>query len=247
MTWHALVEAEEAGLIEKPHTRLMGARISGPSKKPAHGGLPHGPAFTELEESEPYLSKEAQVAIRSTGGMDLSTTGSDAISATGLLARAEGIFAEPASASVVSCLAMAADRGEFAKDDVVVCVITGAGLKDAKAVSRISKEIRRVAVRSEAPAPRAQLGQTKFEILRSLSAGSTYGYGIWQDLRKSREITTASVYQHLAELEGMRLVRRRGATEAGGRERLLYELTRSGADLLTWSSRYEKEPGKGRE
>ena len=76
------------------------------------------------------------------------------------------------------------------------------------------------------------MGATKIRILEALVSGQEFGYGLWKTLRKEGGITTASVYQHLAELEGGALVRRSRVTTAKGRERIYYELTRKGAEML---------------
>jgi threonine synthase len=52
------------------------------------------------------------------------------LEAQSLLAAREGLFAEPASASVVAALKRLVDQGVVAREDIVVCVITGTGLKE---------------------------------------------------------------------------------------------------------------------
>jgi len=47
-----------------------------------------------------------------------------------LLASAEGVFVEPASASSVAGLLRSAEMGLIAKGETVVCTVTGHGLKD---------------------------------------------------------------------------------------------------------------------
>jgi DNA-binding PadR family transcriptional regulator len=65
-----------------------------------------------------------------------------------------------------------------------------------------------------------------------LGKGPNYGYGLWRQLHSEGSMTTASVYQHLNELEGFDMVRRRGSVSARGRIRVVYELTKRGADFL---------------
>jgi threonine synthase len=163
----------------------------------------------------------------------------ETVKATSLLARSEGIFAEPASASVVSALGSAVARGLISRDETVVCVITGAGLKDTKAVARLARETRRVPVRETYFVTRIQVGETKLDLMGMLSRKPEYGYELWQQLSRLRRITTASIYQHLAELETLGLVRRSGTAQAAGRERVLYELTPRGRSALRVSGRTE--------
>jgi len=47
-----------------------------------------------------------------------------------MLARFEGIFVEPASASSIAGLMKLAKNGTISKDERVVCITTGHGLKD---------------------------------------------------------------------------------------------------------------------
>jgi len=69
-------------------------------------------------------------AIRESKGVAIAVTDEEMLDAQSLLAAREGIFAEPASASVVAALRRLVDQGVVARDDTVVCVITGTGLKE---------------------------------------------------------------------------------------------------------------------
>ena len=51
-----------------------------------------------------------------------------------ILARTEGIFAEPASVTSVAALEVMKEKGKLQKDESVVVVITGHGLKDLKSI-----------------------------------------------------------------------------------------------------------------
>jgi len=247
MIWRAIGQLRECGLVARADCRLLGVQLEGSapilgSRK--ESGPPQSP-FTELEESEPFFRKEVLRAIAESRGMGLTTTTNEAIKATGLLARTEGIFAEPASASAVAAIQAGISRGFIRKEDEVVCVITGAGLKDTKAVSRLARVARRVAVREDYTLARMQIGETKLELLRLLASRPSYGYEMWQLLSHERRITTASVYQHLIELEAFALVRRAGSATAKGRERVLYSLTRRGSDFLRIADRVQRTGERG--
>jgi len=242
MIWRSLVEMRLAGLVDKSSCRLLGVRLEEP---PARSNAPRGnrEAFlrssqlVELEESEHFFLSEAERSMAESGGAEITTTGSQALAATSLLARTEGIFAEPSSASVVACLGESIRSGQIRKGERVVCVITGAGLKDTKAVSRLARQTRRVALREGLAMRSPTIGETKLVILRLLRRSPGYGYELWLLLRSSRRISTASVYQHLSELEELLLVRRRGFVVTKGRERVVYELTKKGADFLKMMDR----------
>ena len=55
-----------------------------------------------------------------------------------LLAATEGVFVEPASAASVAGLLKAAEVGLIARNETVVCTVTGHGLKDPnRAIAQI--------------------------------------------------------------------------------------------------------------
>ena len=242
MTWRAITQLRDAGLVDNSECRLIGVKIEDhlPSLRPP-GGEVELPAsashLAELEESEPYFRTAAAAAMSESGGLALTVAPSETIRATTLLARTEGIFAEPASSSVVAALADAVGRGEVARGDTVVCVVTGAGLKDTRAISRLARETRRVGPTEVYPLPSSRIGSTKLAMLRLLSMRPRYGYELWLRLGTERKISTASIYQHLAELDSYGMVRRSGTVTAKGRERVQYDITRKGADFLRVAQR----------
>jgi len=236
MIWRSLVQMRQSGLLDGSSCRLLGVRLEdGTSRASAPGGnLPsagRGSPLVELE-SEHFFLSEAEKSMAESGGTQIITTGAQTLLAMGLLARTEGIFAEPSSASVVASLSEAVRSGHIEKGETVICVITGAGLKDTKAVSRLARQTRRVALREGIAMRSPTIGETKLAILRLLLRRPGYGYELWHLLGSMRRISTASVYQHLSELEGLSLIRRRGFVLVQGRERAVYELTKKGADLL---------------
>ena len=245
MIWQAITQLRQSGLIGSSGCRLIGVQVEGErgsAGKRGGSAAPRGASLTELEDSEPYFHRKAAKAIKDSQGSPISTTESETLAATGLLARTEGIFAEAASASVIASLNEATRGGLIHRDETVVCVVTGAGLKDPRAVSRVARETRRVAMGSPYLVPVSQIGGTKLALLRLLSGRSGYGYDMWRQLRSERPITTASVYQHLEELEALGLVRREGAVTAKGRERVVYELTRRGTEVLRMATTLEQRP-----
>jgi len=242
MIWRSLVQMRAAGLLDETSCRLLGVRLEDSPMRtnPLRGNQApflRSSQLVELEESEHFFLSEAERSMAESGGAEITTTESQTLAATGLLARTEGIFAEPSSASVVACLGEAIRSGQIGRSETVVCVITGAGLKDTKSVSRLARQTRRVALREGLAMHSPTIGETKLAILRLLRRGPGYGYELWLLLRSSRRISTASVYQHLSELEGLLLVRRRGFVVTKGRERVVYDLTKKGADFLKMMDR----------
>ncbi|MEM3736537.1 MAG: threonine synthase [Candidatus Bathyarchaeia archaeon] len=89
---------------------------------------------TAIRIGHPVSWKKALQAIRDSGGTAEAVTDEEILEAQKLLARREGLFVEPASASSIAGLRRLLGEGRIAKDDLVVCVATGHGLKDADIV-----------------------------------------------------------------------------------------------------------------
>jgi threonine synthase len=76
-------------------------------------------------------SWDAAIAARDeSGGAIDSVTDAQILDAYRLLASLEGVFVEPASAASIAGLLRAAAQGLIERDEVVVCTVTGHGLKD---------------------------------------------------------------------------------------------------------------------
>ena len=239
MIWSSFREFKEGGLASNPDCRLIGVQLEDVTLPGRRVQPSAGFPLAELSESEPFFREEAARAIQESGGLSVRTTSGETISATGLLAKTEGIFAEPSAASAIAGLASAVQKGQIASSETVVCVITGAGLKDTRSVSRIAKETRRIGPSTSYASPSPKIGETKLAILHLLKRPS-YAYEIWRILSRERRISTASVYQHLLELEDLLMVRKGGSLFYGGRERIMYELTRRGNDYLRITGRLER-------
>jgi threonine synthase len=74
-------------------------------------------------------------AVRETGGLGEDVSDEEIVSGIRLLASTEGIFAETAGGVTISALSKLAARGAFGKDEIVVALITGMGLKTAEALT----------------------------------------------------------------------------------------------------------------
>jgi len=78
-------------------------------------------------------------AIRASRGTAVALTDEEILEAQSLLARFAGIFAEPAGAVSVAAAGRLRKRGVIGRDDLVVCNVTGHGLKQPSSV-RLSPE-----------------------------------------------------------------------------------------------------------
>ncbi|HEY2287759.1 MAG TPA: threonine synthase [Streptosporangiaceae bacterium] len=117
--------------------RMLGFQASGAA--PIVGGAPvlsPVTVATAIRIGNPASWQLATAARDQSGGLIDAVTDDQILAAYRLLAREEGVFGEPASAAGVAGLLQACERGQVAAGSVVVCTITGNGLKDpATAIS----------------------------------------------------------------------------------------------------------------
>lgn len=136
--WKGFVEFYNVGLIEKlPMVTGIQAEGASPIAKAVKEGRSY---IVPVEKPETVASairigapvswKKALKAIRDSGGTAETVTDAEILEAQKMLARYEGIFVEPASASSIAGLKKLIDYGKIDRDEIIVCVTTGHGLKD---------------------------------------------------------------------------------------------------------------------
>jgi threonine synthase len=140
--------------------------------------------------AEPLQSELAINAISESGGLALTVSDSEILSAELQIAKLEGVFAEPASSATIAALKKLLEKGKVHVDSSIVCLITGSGLKATDVLQALSKKQKTAVLGLDI--------STKEKILRILSKKDTYGYDLWKKLGKT--MTRAAVYQHLNEL-----------------------------------------------
>ncbi|HHX95193.1 MAG TPA: threonine synthase [Clostridia bacterium] len=97
---------------------------------------------TAIRIGNPASWKYAEEAARDSGGFIDMVSDKEILSAYALLAHSEGIFAEPASAASLAGVLKYAEKGLFKKEDRIVCVLTGHGLKDPdNAIKQIARPV----------------------------------------------------------------------------------------------------------
>jgi len=84
----------------------------------------------------PARWEDAMAAMTDSGGRVSAVSDEQILASYRMLAAAEGIFCEPASAASVAGIMKAAEAGEVDPDTTVVCVLTGHGLKDPALAER---------------------------------------------------------------------------------------------------------------
>jgi threonine synthase len=95
---------------------------------------------TAIRIGAPVSWKKAVNAIRNSGGTAETVTDDEILAAQKLLARVEGIFVEPASASSIAGLIKLVNNGIVDTGERVVCVTTGHGLKDPDTAVKMSEK-----------------------------------------------------------------------------------------------------------
>ncbi len=247
MIWRGINELRELGLIQNRNVAMMGVQIEGyatvvdqlqSGKVDERSVEKVKTVATDLTMKKPTHGDLAICSIRESKGSGVKVNDLEIFDAMALLARTEGIFAEPAAASTIAGLKKLIDLGHVDKNEEVVCVVTGAGLKDPSTARRFVKKVRTVdKIVSQIESQRfiTRVGRTKFEILKIILSKETYGYEVWRNLKQRLRIDfdISSVYQHLSELEKAGLIRRTKVESVLGKpERYYYSLTDRGKAIV---------------
>ncbi len=95
---------------------------------------------TAIRIGAPVSWKKALNAIRESHGTADTVTDAEILDAQKMLARVEGLFVEPASASAIAGLMKLIKDETIDKDERVVCVTTGHGLKDPDTAVKVSEK-----------------------------------------------------------------------------------------------------------
>ncbi|MGP3668282.1 MAG: threonine synthase [Candidatus Bathyarchaeota archaeon] len=136
--WKGFFELKKLNLAEKL-PRMFGVQAEGaaPIAKAVKSGektikpVPNPETVaTAIRIGSPVNWKKAMDAIKQSNGGAEIVTDTEILEAQRKLAKLEGLFVEPASASSIAGLKRLVESGEISKDETVVCVATGHGLKD---------------------------------------------------------------------------------------------------------------------
>lgn len=91
------------------------------------------------------LGWRALAALRESKGTAVALSDQEILEAQGLTARLSGIFAEPAAATSVAAAKRLRTAGVIGPDELVVCNLTGHGLKQPEAIRLDAKELAPIA------------------------------------------------------------------------------------------------------
>jgi threonine synthase len=235
MIWRGISELRQLSLISERKISMMGVQLEnyGEIVDRLHGRKAartsrdsQKTVAVELATKQPSHGYLAIDAIRGSRGEGVKVRDTEVLDAMTLLARTEGIFAEPAAASTIAGLRRLINQGTVRRDETIVCVITGAGLKDPYTARRFTTKVRqvdRLLSQIESRSYTTRLGKTKLMILEVISDKETYGYEIWRRLQKlGLKLDISSVYQHLSELERSGLVMKSRTESVFGKPKRTY-------------------------
>jgi len=136
--WKGFREFETLGVVDS-HPRIVGVQAEGSapvatmfstgSQELVPVARPETVA-TAIRIGNPANWKKTVRALKDSGGSCFTVTDDEILAAQKLMARLEGVFAEPAGAAAVAGLAKDVASGKVDRSSRMVCVSTGHGLKD---------------------------------------------------------------------------------------------------------------------
>ena len=145
--WKGFKELRKLDLIEETPRMVAVGPIAG---APVVKGFKEGVALPEAVSGKSiaeglvgrwgYDAPPAIKALKESNGHAEYVSDIEIVEAMRLLARLEGIFAEPSGAACVAGLLKMARTGIVDKQEEIVCIITGSGLKDTKSIRRVSEK-----------------------------------------------------------------------------------------------------------
>lgn len=128
--WLGYNEYAQAGRIQQ-RPKMWGFQAAG-SAPLVHGQVVREPETiaTAIRIGNPASWHQAIAARDESGGLIEAVTDEQILEAYAIVAREEGVFVEPGSAASIAGLLKKADEGAIPAGAVVVCTVTGNGLKD---------------------------------------------------------------------------------------------------------------------
>ena len=134
--WKGLKDLYAIGFIDRL-PRLISAQSTGCC--PINRAIQEGKDWEPMEENTiadsisvgvPRNADKALMAIRESNGLAICVTDEEILAAARLLGRTCGVFGEPAGVTGTAAVKKAAELGLIGREDTVVSVVTGNGLKD---------------------------------------------------------------------------------------------------------------------
>jgi threonine synthase len=140
--WKGFRDLYELGFIERlPQMIGVQAEKASSIVEALQG---HGPTIESAADTiadsicvgQPRDATKAMRAVRESAGFGVKVTDDEIVAAIGELARATGVFVEPAAAAAFAGFKKSSQTGSVKSDETVLLLLTGNGLKDVQAVLR---------------------------------------------------------------------------------------------------------------
>ncbi len=134
--WAGFIRYATAGRTRGRRTRILGFQAEGAA--PIVLGIPvEAPetVATAIRIGNPASWAGAVAARDDSGGVIEAVSDAEILEMQLRIARDEGIFCEPASAAGMAGVARMAREGRLKRDETIVCILTGHGLKDPDSVT----------------------------------------------------------------------------------------------------------------
>ncbi|SHF35774.1 threonine synthase [Thermoanaerobacter uzonensis DSM 18761] len=142
--WMGFKEYYNAGKIKKL-PKMLGFQAAGAAPIVENRIIENPETIaTAIRIGNPASWDKAVAARDESGGLIDKVTDEEILEAYALLAKKEGIFAEPASAASIAGVIKKYKEGFFKEGESVVCVLTGNGLKDPDTAVKLGREIKTI-------------------------------------------------------------------------------------------------------
>ncbi|WP_371803793.1 pyridoxal-phosphate dependent enzyme [Candidatus Lokiarchaeum ossiferum] len=173
-----------------------------------------------LKLENPFLINEVNSILKLTEGEELQIDASEMTKDALDLAKYEGLFIEPASASVISA-AKSLIQKEQIDPKSSVAILTGSGLNALNVFASQMRDIKKVVWGI------SEFSTQRFEILNLVAEKkANHGYAIWGALGKKKSLQ--SIYQHINNLVEDGLI----IDTIPDQKKALYILTNKGQEML---------------
>lgn len=151
-----------------------------------------------LNIKKPFLLNEVKEVLKNTKGHEIEIKADAMIDSAMLLAKEEGLFIEPASASVLVAAEKLISTGKIVSENSVA-ILSGSGFNALNVYASQMRGKKKVVWGL------SESSTTKFEIINLIAEEKAiYGYSIWEALGKTQSLQ--SIYQHLTELENRGII-----------------------------------------
>ena len=136
-------QIEEVGFVSPTPVKINGVQAEGCS--PIANAFQAGEDIVKPVEKPDTIAKSIAIGdpgdgiyvlkyVRESSGIVGAVSDDEIVESIKLLARTEGIFTEPAGAVSIALLQRMVQEGKVAKDESIVCCVTGNGLKTSEIV-----------------------------------------------------------------------------------------------------------------